>query len=98
MKHWRPIVSKFSGRSLGKKFSEAATIRDSLITRDESSRFKGNGHRYIINLERADTPPQNITDCCCTDRRRAGGDRPRKELGVIGVGVTKNKSVPDYAY
>jgi len=50
----RPLVSKFTARALGRKFSDAASIRDSLITRDQSSKYKGNGNRYVIHLRRND--------------------------------------------
>ena len=46
----RPLVRKYTARSLGRKFTEASKIRDSGIEVVQST-SKGNGNRYRISLE-----------------------------------------------
>ena len=54
----RPLVSKYTPRLLGRKFTEASKIRDSGIELVQSG-YKGNGHRYRIRLDR-DIEPGRI--------------------------------------
>ena len=47
----RLLVSKYTPRVLGRKFTDASKIRDSGVEVVQSG-YKGNGHRYRIRLDR----------------------------------------------
>jgi hypothetical protein len=47
----RPLIQKFSSRTVGRRLSELSRIRGSRVSLDESSKAKLNGNRYFISLE-----------------------------------------------
>jgi hypothetical protein len=46
----RPLISKLSPKSLGKKFSDATQVSDSYIRLSNKTKHKGSGNLYEIDL------------------------------------------------
>lgn len=53
----RPMMSKYSGRQLGRKFVEAARIRGSRISIESND---SHGNTYLINLDPIDAPKKTV--------------------------------------